>query len=186
MNKRIDEAFRIVNRADFLPPIARQDADADMPLPIGYGQTNSQPSTVRWMLDKLDPQPGDKVLDVGSGSGWTSVLLAFIVGPDGQVDAVERIPQLVQFGRGNAAAYGLKNLVFYPAGDRYGRPESAPYNRILVSASAQKIPAVLIDQLALGGRLVVPVGHSIHVITKHPNGRLRTTTYDGFLFVPLV
>ena len=86
------------------------------PLPIGFGQTISQPTTVKFMLSWLDAMPGDEVLDIGSGSGWTSALLADIVGPQGIVYAVERIPELVKFGRDNCRRLGIENVFFFQAG----------------------------------------------------------------------
>lgn len=133
---RIEQAFRTVRRADFVAAELREAADVDAPLPIGFGQTISQPTTVKFMLSWLDARPGDEVLDVGSGSGWTTALLAHIVGPHGIVYAVERIPQLVKFGRDNCGRLGIENVFFFQAGGEYGLREHAPYARILVSASA--------------------------------------------------
>src|SRR5665647_2106120 len=95
--RKIDEAFKAVPRIDFLRPEHKDQHELDVPLPIGSGQTNSQPSTVRQMLLWLDPQPGDKILDVGSGSGWTTALLAHLVGPTGTIYAVERILESVSY-----------------------------------------------------------------------------------------
>src|SRR5688572_33158348 len=101
MNARVDEAFAAVPRRDFLPARQHPFAGLDQALDIGYGVTNSQPTTVRNMLELLDAQPGDRVLDVGSGSGWTTALLAHLVGPTGSVVGVERIPELVEASRAN-------------------------------------------------------------------------------------
>src|SRR3990167_5795569 len=112
---RIEEAFEVVDRAKFMPKDVRHLAGYDQAVPIGYGQTISQPYTVSLMLQWLDPQPGDKVLDIGSGSGWTTALLAYLVGPKGKVYAVERIPELVEFGRDNCERFGVKNAYFSTA-----------------------------------------------------------------------
>jgi len=157
-----------------------------MPLPIGFGQTNSQPSTVRLMLEWLDVHPGQKVLDVGSGSGWTTALLAYMTGKEGQVFAVERIPELVSFGRSNCERLGLKNIEFHPAGDAYGYPAAAPYDRILVSAAAKDVPSELVDQLADDGRMVIPVHDSVIIISKDKQGQLEQKAHPGFIFVPLI
>src|SRR5665213_1084153 len=162
----VDEAFWVVRRRDFLPDDVKDRANLDMPLPIGFGQTNSQPTTVKLMLEWLDPRPGDKVLDVGSGSGWTSALLSSIVGPKGKVYAVEKISELVEFGRDNCRRIGLKNVHFYEAGKELGLSNFAPYDRILVSASAGKLPETLIHQLKVGGSMVVPVINSVLIIDK--------------------
>lgn len=158
----------------------------DVPLPIGYGQTNSQPTTVRLMLEWLDVQPGQKVLDVGSGSGWTSALLAHLVGSDGQVVAVEKIPELVEFGRQNCRQLGLGNIEFHQAEEAPGWWTGRPYDRILVSASGPEIPKVLLDQLAAPGKMVIPVLSAIVVLEKTAAGKIEKQAYDGFSFVPLV
>jgi len=183
---RIEEAFTRVKRRDFLPRSVQAVAGLDIPLSIGHGQTNSQPTTVRMMLEWLDPQPGDKVLDVGSGSGWTSALLAHIVGAKGRVYAVELVPQLVTFGRKNTEKAGIKNAEFFQAGDVFGLPDHAPYDCILVSASARELPHRLIDQLKVGGKLVIPVREDVLEITKTVKESYETKTHPGFMFVPLV
>lgn len=175
-----------MDRRHFLPEDVRQAAAIDSPLPIGYGQTNSQPSTVRMMLEWLDPKPGDKVLDVGSGSGWTSALLSYLVGSEGLVYAVERIPELVRFGRDNCKQLGLGSVHFYEAGDSYGLPECAPFDRILVSAAADELPSELISQLKVGGRMVIPIKSNIHIISKNTEIDIEDTVVPGFAFVPLV
>jgi len=164
----------------------REFAGSDRPLPIGHGQTNSQPSTVRQMLRWLDAQPNQRVLDVGSGSGWTTALLAHLVGPDGRVYAVERIPELLRFGRGNCRAAGITNASFYKAGQKFGLSKQAPFDRILVSASADILPPELIEQLAPGGVLVIPVRYDIIVVKKGDDSKVTQQRHPGFAFVPLV
>jgi protein-L-isoaspartate(D-aspartate) O-methyltransferase len=181
----LDNAFRAVARRNFLPPDKQQLADIDMPLSIGYDQTNSQPSTVRRMLEWLNIQPGQTILDVGSGSGWTTALLAYIAGPSGRVDAVELVPQLREFGEANCQATGVTNAHFYAAGKIFGLPEKAPYDRILVSARADTLPPELIEQLRPGGKLVIPVGDSIIVVTKNSDGTTSRQSHGGYAFVPL-
>ena len=183
---RVQKAFEVVNRDNFLPENVRFSAQHDSPLPIGYGQTNSQPSTVRMMLEWLDVKPGNIVLDVGSGSGWSTALLAHIVGPKGFVYAVERVPELVKYGRFNCQKAGIKNVQFHQAGKKFGLPQFAPYDRILVSAAAAKLPKELIEQLKIGGKLVVPVRYDILVIDKTRDNAFDTTTQSGFIFVPLI
>jgi protein-L-isoaspartate(D-aspartate) O-methyltransferase len=183
---RIGQAFAKIDRANFMPPPVKSMAGADTPLPIGYGQTISQPSTVEMMLEWLDAQPGDKVLDVGSGSGWTAALLSHIVGPKGKVYAVELVPELLEFGRDNAERAGVKNAEFFQAGDKYGLPEHGQFDRILVSAAADKIPQELLDQLKPGGKLVIPVHNTIYEISKNQNGEVESIEHPGFVFVPLI
>lgn len=182
----IDKAFAKINRLDFVRPEHIDLTDYDAPLPIGFGQTISQPTTVRMMLEWLEPEPGNKILDVGSGSGWTTALLANIVGSKGMVYAVELIPELVEFGRDNCQQLGIKNVRFYQAKKAYGLPSRAPYDRILVSAAAEHLPKDLLDQLKIAGKLIIPVRHDILEIEKLANGQLETDVHPGFVFVPLV
>ena len=149
----VARAFAAVPRAGFLPEKQRRRERYDGPLPIGHGQTNSQPRTVADMLRLLDVPVGARVLDVGSGSGWTTALLAHLVGPEGRVDGVEIEPDLVAFGSANLAATGQPWASIRPAEPGVlGLPAGAPYDRVLVSAEARDLPAALVDQLASGRR----------------------------------
>jgi protein-L-isoaspartate(D-aspartate) O-methyltransferase len=182
----IDKAFRDIRRADFVPRVLRDLAGINEPLPIGYGQTNSQPFTVKIMLEWLGAKAGDKVLDVGSGSGWTTALLAHIVGPKGGVLAVEIIPELVELGRSNCEKAGVRNVEFFQSGNVLGLPKFAPYDRILVSAAAKEFPEALLDQLVAGGKLVIPVKTDIFEVAKSLNADYIITKHAGFEFVPLI
>lgn len=182
----IEKAFNIIHRQDFVPESLRGQADVDTPLPIGFGQTISQPYTVRLMLEWLDAQASEKILDVGSGSGWTSALLSQIVGPKGKIFAVELIPELVKFGRNNCKKAGVKNVEFFQASQEYGLPNHSPYDRILVSASAKNLPKELLTQLKIGGKLIIPVQNDILEITKKSKSDFETIIHPGFVFVPLV
>jgi len=182
----IDKAFKVTPRANFLPETQVVYAGLDIPIPIGYGQTNSQPTTVRLMLEWLSVSEGDKVLDVGSGSGWTTALLARLVGPNGMVYAVELLSLLVDFGQANVERLGIKNASFHLAEEVCGLPSKGPYQRILVSASAEKLPLSLLDQLIVGGRLVIPVGSDVLVINKFSKNDYKIDTHPGFAFVPLI
>lgn len=175
-----------MQRQNFVPEEQRVNANVNAPIPIGYGQTNSQPYTVEKMLRWLEPESGNKVLDVGSGSGWTTALLAYLVGRNGKVYAIEKIPELVDFGRDNCKRLGIQNVQFFEAVKEYGLPNHAPYDRILVSASAAKIPQELLEQLNPGGKLVIPVKSDILEITKNTDSSLETKIHPGFIFVPLI
>src|SRR3989344_1354240 len=181
----LDKVFDKVDRRNFVLPDLVGSADFDRPLPIGFGQTISQPTTVRLMLGWLEPQSGDKVLDVGSGSGWTTALLAHLVGPLGKVYAVELVPELVEFGRQNCQKLGLKNVQFYLAGKKYGLPKEAPFERILVSAAAEELPTELIDQLSVGGKMVIPKRNDILEIERTSPKNIETRVRRGFVFVPV-
>ena len=176
--RRLDEAFEATPRADFLPRSERRFAKVDRALPIGWNQTNSQPTTVRNMLALLDVRPGDRVLDIGSGSGWTTALLSDLVGPDGTVVGVEIVPELVELGRANASIRPALEHVL-------GLPEKAPFDRILVSAGAETMPEQLTDQLVDDGVLVVPVDGVMHEVRRIPDG-VQDRTHGHYSFVPLV
>lgn len=176
------EAFEHVDRIDFVPHDLRYMAYADRPLPIGSAQTISQPYTVAFMLELLAPQASDKVLDLGSGSGWTSALLAYICK---HVDAVERVKGLVEFSKKNLSAYHFKNLSLHHAKRSLGL-EGEHFDKILVSCAADEIPQPLLEQLNIGGTIVIPVENSIIKAVKEDEGRIKIEEYPGFIFVPLI
>jgi len=179
----VQEAFAAQPRADFLPAHARSQASYDGPVRIAAGQTNSQPRTVADMLRLLDLRPGQRVLDVGSGSGWTTALLAHLVGPTGEVLGVELVPELVAFGRANLAATDQPwaSITQATAGV-LGLPDQAPYDRILVSAEPPELPAELVDQLTEDGIMVIPVAGTMLRVTN-PGGHV--TRHGRYRFVPL-
>lgn len=184
---KITQLMAQVPRQEFLHETNRAQHHIDAPLTIGHGQTNSQPSTVAFMLDLLDVQPGQKVLDIGSGSGWTTALLAHLVGEAGQVIGVERLADLVRFGQENLARQGLAQAEIRPAiRGQFGLIDEGPFDRILVSAEPQELPEELMDQLAPNGVLVIPVAGKMHRIVKNAEGETTTTLHGGFRFVPLV
>jgi len=184
-NSVLDAAFSAVDRTQFVPLALRPRAHDDQPLPIGHGQTISQPTTVRRMLSWLDIQKGQTILDVGSGSGWTTALLASIVGPTGHVYAIDIIDAMVRMGRGNCQKIGITNATFALADKSGGLVEHAPYDRIIVSASANEIPASLRDQLAPDGKIVIPVGEAIIEATKTAAG-WNEQRHPGYIFVPYI
>jgi protein-L-isoaspartate(D-aspartate) O-methyltransferase len=184
----VSEALAVVRREWFLPPQQRRLAALDQPLPIGYDQTNSQPTTVRHCLQHLDVRPGQRVLDVGCGSAWTTALLAHLVGPEGDVTGVEVVPELVEFGRSNLAPLDLdpeRVRVEEALPDVLGWPARAPYDRILVSAEAHEVPTELVDQLADEGRMVAPVGGHLCVLTLGRERAVDVRRVGRYRFVPL-
>lgn len=185
MDNRLDAAFTNAPRPLFLPENQKANAGLDAPLPIGFGVTNSQPSTVRNMLSLLDVEEGMKVLDVGSGSGWTSALLAHLVGRSGQVFAVERIWQLVD--RQKEALSAWENVeVFLATPGVLGLPDEAPFDRILVSAMANEVPKELVQQLAVGGVMVIPVQNRMIKVVRLEGGDVALTIHGLYSFVPLI
>ena len=184
ITSNIIKAFRKVDRADFVKDKAL--AYLDIPLEIGEGQTISQPTTVAFMFELLSPRASQTILDIGSGSGWTTALLAEIVGSFGSVTGLEIRSELVKFGHGNLAKYNYPHAKIIKAKeDTLGLP-TRKFDRILVSASAKEFPEELKMQLKLSGILVIPVRNSIYKIEKLTRSKFKTQKYPGFVFVPLV
>ncbi|NLD76157.1 MAG: protein-L-isoaspartate carboxylmethyltransferase [Acidimicrobiales bacterium] len=187
MEPRVRDAFAAIDRRSFLPGPQRRFADQDRPLGIGFGQTNSQPTTVVNMLTLLDVQPGQRVLDVGSGSGWTTALLGHLVGPEGEVLGVELVAELARSGARNLSAYDMEWTSIRPAEPGvYGLPELAPFDRILVSAMADELPLELVDQLRPGGLMVIPVRSRMLVVRSRGEDPPEVTEHGRYAFVPLV
>ncbi len=182
----IIRAFRAIDRQDFVMSDYLAESYEDYPLPIGDEQTISQPSTVAFMLELLQPKEGEIVLDLGAGSGWTTALLSEIVGERGFVYGVELVPELVAFGSENLIQSGIENAEIYQASAMVlGLPNEAPFDKILASAAGEDVPEELIDQLMVGGRMVIPVLDSIIKIDKISESEVNEERYPGFAFVPL-
>lgn len=154
-DEKVLEAFREVPRHEFVPEDKRDRAYEDRPLPIGYGQTISQPYIVAEMIAALELESGDKVLEVGTGSGYAAAVLSRIVE---HVYGLERIIELAEKGQKLCAGLGYDNVTIEPGDGTTGWPENAPFDGILVSAAAPEIPEPLVKQLKNGGRLVIPAG----------------------------
>lgn len=185
-NTLVLEAMRSVPRHLFVPAPYRFMAYEDHPLPIGYGQTISQPYVVAIMTELLDPQPGNLVLEVGTGSGYQAAVLARIVK---EVYTIEIVPELARGAAEVLNQLGYGN-VFVREGDGYkGWPERAPFDRIILTAAPLHVPKVLTDQLKAGGKLVAPVGEGLQqlvVIEKHNDGSLESRASIPVRFVPMV
>lgn len=185
-DERVLRAIGAVPREHFVPPEARQLAYADRALPIGHGQTISQPRMVAIMLQELALQGHEKVLDVGTGSGYQAALLAELAG---SVVGVELIPELVGRTRANLHAAGYDAVQVHAAGDELGYSAEAPYDAIIVAAASPRVPQALTAQLKLGGRLVIPIGdehgQDLVIVQKSEEG-LVVTRKGPCGFVPLV
>ncbi len=185
MEDRVSEAFDATPRAGFLPRLARGRAAHDGPIQIGRGQTNSQPRTVAAMLRLLEVRVGDRILDVGAGSGWSTALLAHLTGPTGEVLGVELEPSLVEFGRANLARVDRPWARIEPADPAHlGWPAEAPYDRVLVSAEPRTLPGELVDQLSDHARMVIPVSGTMLLVQRTPSGT-EITEHGWYRFVPL-
>jgi len=186
---KIVKAFQKIKRVDFLPEDMKNLAELNEALPIGYGQTISQPLVVAFMLEQLEPKVGEKILDIGSGSGWTTALLAEIVGERGKVVAIDIVPELVEFGRKNIEKYnfiekGIVNCICTDGSKGYSK--EAPYDKILVSATARELTSAWKEQLKVGGRIVVPIDSSVWLYIKKDQKHFEEIEYPGFIFVPLI
>ena len=183
---RVLAAMRSVPRHRFVPEGLRASAYDDRPLPIGEGQTISQPYMVASMTAGLDPQPGDRVLEIGTGSGYQTAILARLAS---EVVSIERHAVLADRARTLLADLGVANVTVVVGDGSRGWPDAAPFDRILVTAGAPSVPAALTAQLAEGGRLVIPVGPAglQHVtVIDRGGGRLHERTAEACTFVPLI
>jgi protein-L-isoaspartate(D-aspartate) O-methyltransferase len=184
----VARAVRAVRREEFLPGAQRSHADEDRPLPIGYEQTISQPSLVVEMTGQLELTPQSRVLEIGTGSGYQTAILAEIAAA---VFTVERVPELAQTARARLDRLGYRNIQFRLGDGALGWPEAAPFDAVIVTAAAPALPPALVAQLAPGGRMVVPVGVELEnqvllLLVKDATGHVQSQELFGVRFVPLV
>jgi protein-L-isoaspartate(D-aspartate) O-methyltransferase len=184
-DERVLRAMGKVLRHELVPEELRAFAYEDRPLPIGFGQTISQPFIVAFMTQILDPQPGDRVLEVGTGSGYQAAVLAELVE---EVYSVEIVPELAERAKGDLGRLGYEN-VWVRSGDGYlGWPEEAPFDAVIVTCAPENIPRPLIDQLRDGGRMVIPVGggdrQELYLLTKK-GGEVELEAVLPVRFVPM-
>lgn len=182
----IIEAFKKVDRKNFVPPELENEAYGDYPLPIGYGQTISQPLTVAFMLELLQAQSGEHILEVGAGSGWQTALLAELVGQKGKVVAIERIPELAETAKNNLAPYNYSQVELVLGDGSKGYSKASPFDKIIAAASSQSVPEVWKEQIKAGGLLVFPMRWSIWKVTKMSDKEFKKEEHPGFVFVPLI
>jgi protein-L-isoaspartate(D-aspartate) O-methyltransferase len=184
-NPYVLKAMRKVPRHQLVPGNVRHLAYADGPLPIGYGQTISQPYIVAFMTEAIDPKPGMKVLEIGTGSGYQAAVLGEIVA---EVYSIEIVEPLGTKAQKDLEKLGYKN-VHVKVGDGYqGWPEQAPFDAIIVTAAPEKVPQPLIDQLKEGGKMIIPVGSNTDTqelrLLEKKKGKIRTTSLLPVRFVP--
>jgi protein-L-isoaspartate(D-aspartate) O-methyltransferase len=155
-DERVLEAMRTVPRHEFVPDEYLDQAYDDHPLPLGYGQTISQPYIVAWMTDLLDLQPGEKVLEIGTGSGYQAAVLSTL--GDLEVYSIEIVPELAESAAERLSDLGYSSVKVTQADGYYGWPEYAPFDAIIVTAAPDHLPSLLVKQLVEGGRIVIPIG----------------------------
>ncbi len=184
-DERVLDAMLRVPRHRLVPPAVRSRAYADSPQPIGYGQTISQPYIVALMTELVRPRPDSRALDVGTGSGYQAAVLAELCA---EVYSIEILEPLASRARRDLEELGYRNITLR-CGDGYrGWPEHAPFDVIIVAAAPTRVPQPLLEQLAVGGRLVIPIGsrhQELRLFEKQPDGRLRETTIAAVAFVPM-
>jgi len=188
-SSRIIKAFASIDRANFVPEELVRNAYINAPLSIDHQQTISQPQTVAFMLELLQPKPGNKILDIGSGSGWQTALLAHIVGPKGKIFGIELIPELYEQSITNISKYDFikKGIVkMYRQNASDGLPDKAPFNHIIAAAEVSAIPQAWKDQLKIGGRLVAPQNNGLILLTKKADRSFEEEQFPDFAFVPFV
>jgi protein-L-isoaspartate(D-aspartate) O-methyltransferase len=185
-DERVLSAMREVPRHFFVPESYQTSAYNDSPLPIGKGQTISQPYIVAVMTEILRLLPTDKVLEIGSGSGYQAAILGKLAHT---VVTVERIPEVAEIARANLARVGITNVTVVTGDGTIGYPEGAPFDGILITAATPAVPAPLIEQMAEGGRLVAPVGsrdlQELVRLTRHGE-QITRELFGGVVFVPLL
>jgi len=187
LDPRVREALLRVPREPFVAEAEREYAYVNRPLPIGYGQTISQPLIVALMTHHLKLRPEHRVLEIGTGSGYQAAVLAELAA---EVVTVEIVEPLASRARETLEALGYSNIVFRLAGDVMGAPDLAPYDGILVTAAARSIPGELVEQLKPGGRMVIPVGgfpegQDLMLVEKQADGTVEERLLFPVAFVPL-
>jgi len=183
---RIIDAFLAIDRKYFVPQPFLEHMYVDAPLPIGKKPDNFPAFYCGIYARTLRTKRGENILDIGSGSGWTASLLCYIVGDKGSVIGLDRVDELVEQGKKNLAQFNFgSHCRIQKAGPELGLPHQQ-FDRILVSASANKIPQTLFDQLKIGGVLVIPVQNSIYRFEKISDSNIKQEEFKGFVFVPLI
>ena len=186
---RIIDAFLEIPRHLFISKRYLSRAYNDIALPSFGDQTISQPYTVATMIESLNPDIGDNVLDIGLGTGWTTCLLARIVGKKGKVTGIDIEPRLVGFAKKNIAKVKVKNIEPILGDGRKGYPHNAPYECVLINAACDSVPEIVVDQVKIGGRIVAPINSVFHqtmsLFQKIGDDKLTRTNLGNYVFVKL-
>jgi protein-L-isoaspartate(D-aspartate) O-methyltransferase len=177
--RSLRKAFRTIDRAAFVLPAYASDAPLDVALPIGFGHTDLQPSAIKPLLEWLEIGPGDRTLEIGAGSGWTTALLAYMAAPQ-TVYALAGTQRLADIGREHCAAQAIHNVTFFPASHHPGLAEYAPYDRIIVTHELGTVPEELIAQLNIGGKMIVRICGTLLEVIKPATDRLDIIPHRGF------
>ena len=186
---RVAEAMERVDRKAFVPPEFWQSAYEDIPIPIQHNQTISAPSVVAIMTRELDVRKGMKVLEVGTGSGYQAAVLAELIGESGRLVTVEIVPELAERARSNLAPFGFRNIKVVNADGSKGYAPEAPYDRIIVTAAAPRVPPPLREQLKDGGKLIIPIGSAYWqdlVVIERKGEKFEERPVLQVMFVPLI
>jgi len=182
---RILKAFKRVNRIDFTPEEFKENAYLDVPIPIDAGMTTSQPSTIAFMLEALKPKRGDTILEIGTGSGYMTALLAYVVGAGGRVYSIELSPELHIFASNNLKKYDCRNVTLYLGDGKKGLPEKAPFQKIISAAEVSEVPAAWKEQIQVGGTIVTPLNGHLLKIDRISKDQFREHKYPHFEFVKM-
>lgn len=186
-NEKMESAIRNIPRHEFVPSHLKNRAYDDTPLPLLKDQTISQPSVVSRMTEWIDVRKGQKILEVGCGSGWQAALLSYLV-EDGFVFSIERHPELANYAKRNLERLKIKNIEVIAGDGNKGLPSRSPFHRIMITAACKRIPGALLEQLDDNGLLLAPVGEHYQALTlikKTTKGFVEIKNEPGYIFVPL-
>ena len=187
-DNNVESAFRNIPRHEFIPSSELDRAYYNEPLPIMKNQTISQPGVVSRMSEWLDVKDGQNILEIGTGSGWQTAILSYLVGT-GTVYSIEIHPELEKFARKNLEKFCLDNVNVILGDGSMGYPEAAPYDRIIITAACTEIPLPLLDQLSDDGLIIAPVGdtsQSLVLLKKTSKGIIEVKNESNYVFVPLL
>ena len=185
---KVESAIRKISRHEFVPILLKEEAYEDTPLAIMKNQTISQPSVVSRMTEWLDIREGQKILEIGSGSGWQTAILSYLAG-NGKIYSIERHSELADFAKKNLDKLGINNVKVILGDGNLGFPEESPFDRIIVTAACKKVPESLLEQLSTDGLLIAPVGEfqqSLVLLKKTDHGIVEIKNQPGYVFVPLL